>query len=111
MNIGHEVVEKPPFFMEHGGTKVIHINYKSAQVDQVYFPQIEVVGDIALSVDALAAALGSKLDIDLGDFETVRDNVKGDFPTCRGANIPDAATGDRVRNSKSDGVSRYYCPR
>ena len=76
VNIGHDVVEKPPFFMEHGGTKVIHINYKSAQVDQVYFPQIEVVGDIALSVDALAAALGSKLDIDLSDFEKVRDNVK-----------------------------------
>ena len=76
VNIGHDVVEKPPFFMEHGGTKVIHVNYKSAQVDQVYFPQIEVVGDIALSVDALATALGSKLDIDLGDFEKVRDNVK-----------------------------------
>ena len=76
VNIGHDVVEKPPFFMEHGGTKVIHVNYKSAQVDQVYFPQIEVVGDIALSIDALAASLGSKLDIDLSDFEKVRDNVK-----------------------------------
>jgi acetolactate synthase-1/2/3 large subunit len=77
VNIGHDVVEKPPFFMEHGGAKVIHINYKSAQVDQVYFPQIEIVGDIALSVDALADALGSRLDIDLEDFEKVRDNVKG----------------------------------
>jgi acetolactate synthase-1/2/3 large subunit len=77
VNIGHDVVEKPPFFMEHGAAKVIHINYKSAQVDQVYFPQIEVVGDIALSVDALADALSSRLDIDLGDFEKVRDNVKG----------------------------------
>ena len=76
VNIGHDVVEKPPFFMEHGGTRVIHINYKSAQVDQVYFPQIEVVGDIALSVDALADALGSRLDLDLTEFEMVRDNVK-----------------------------------
>ena len=79
VNIGHDVVEKPPFFMEHGGTKVIHINYKSAQVDQVYFPQIEVVGDIALSVDALADVLGSKLDLDLQDFEKVRDNVKAEI--------------------------------
>ena len=76
VNIGHDVVEKPPFFMEHGGTEVIHINYKSAQVDQVYFPQIEVVGDIALSVDALADAIGSKLDLDLSTFARVRDNVK-----------------------------------
>ena len=77
VNIGHDVVEKPPFFMEHGGAEVIHINYKSAQVDQVYFPQIEVVGDIALTVDALADALGSRLNIDLEDFERVRENVKG----------------------------------
>ena len=79
VNIGHDVVEKPPFFMEHGSTKVIHINYKSAQVDQVYFPQIEVVGDIALSVDALVDALGSRLDLDLQDFEKVRDNVKAEI--------------------------------
>jgi acetolactate synthase-1/2/3 large subunit len=79
VNIGHDVVEKPPFFMEHGSTKVIHINYKSAQVDQVYFPQIEVVGDIALSVDALVGALGSKLSLDLQDFEKVRDNVKAEI--------------------------------
>ena len=48
INIGHDVVEKPPFFMEHGGTEVIHVNYKSAKVDQIYFPQIEVIGHIML---------------------------------------------------------------
>jgi len=31
------MIEKPPFFMEEGGKKVIHVNYKSAQVDQVIF--------------------------------------------------------------------------
>jgi acetolactate synthase-1/2/3 large subunit len=76
VNIGHDVAEKPPFFMEHGGTKVIHVNYKSAKVDQVYFPQIEVVGDIALSIDALGQAIEKKLDLDLRDFEKVKDNVR-----------------------------------
>ena len=38
INIGHDVIEKPPFFMEEGGKQVIHVNYKSAEVDQVYFP-------------------------------------------------------------------------
>lgn len=47
INIGHDVVEKPPFFMNHDGKKVIHINFGSAAVDPVYFPQLEVVGDIA----------------------------------------------------------------
>ncbi len=58
VNVGHDVVEKPPFFMEHGGTKVIHVNYNTAIVDNVYFPQLGVVGDIADSIDRLAAALG-----------------------------------------------------
>ena len=54
INVGHDVVEKPPFFMEHGGPRVIHINFKSATVDNVYFPQLEVVGDIATSVTRIA---------------------------------------------------------
>ncbi len=47
INIGHDVVEKPPFFMHEDGVKVIHLNFSSAEVDPVYFPQLEVVGDIA----------------------------------------------------------------
>ncbi len=47
LNVGHDVIEKPPFFMEKGGKEVIHINYFSAKVDEIYFPQLEVVGDIA----------------------------------------------------------------
>lgn len=47
INVGHDVIEKPPFFMEHNGTKVIHVNFFSAHIDDVYFPTFEVVGDIA----------------------------------------------------------------
>ena len=54
INVGHDVIEKPPFFMHENGTKVIHVNYFSAEVDRVYFPQVEVVGDIANSVQYLA---------------------------------------------------------
>ena len=50
LNIGHDVVEKPPFFMDHDGFEVVHVNFFSAQVDQVYFPQLEVVGDIGNSL-------------------------------------------------------------
>ena len=45
INIGHDVIEKPPFFMVRGGTEVIHISFRSAEVDAVYFPQVEVIGD------------------------------------------------------------------
>jgi acetolactate synthase-1/2/3 large subunit len=47
INVGHDVIEKPPFFMKLGGTEVIHVSTKTAEVDPVYFPQIEVIGDIA----------------------------------------------------------------
>ncbi|MFF7709350.1 acetolactate synthase large subunit [Pseudomonas sp. NPDC007930] len=57
VNIGHDVIEKPPFFMARGGTEVIHINFRSAEVDPVYFPQVEVVGDIANAVWQIGEAL------------------------------------------------------
>ncbi len=50
VNIGHDVIEKPPFFMREGGPMVIHVSSKTAEVDPVYFPGIEVIGDIANAV-------------------------------------------------------------
>ena len=50
INVGHDVVEKPPFFMQGDKLQVIHINFSSAAVDQVYFPQLEVIGDVGNSI-------------------------------------------------------------
>jgi len=50
VNVGHDVIEKPPFFMRQGGAEVIHVSSRSAEVDPVYFPQIEVIGDIANAI-------------------------------------------------------------
>jgi acetolactate synthase-1/2/3 large subunit len=50
VNVGHDVIEKPPFFMKAGGAEVIHVSSRSAEVDPVYFPQIEVLGDIANAI-------------------------------------------------------------
>jgi acetolactate synthase-1/2/3 large subunit len=50
VNVGHDVIEKPPFFMKQGGTEVIHVSTNTASVDPVYFPQIEVIGDIANAI-------------------------------------------------------------
>ncbi|TAK13230.1 MAG: acetolactate synthase large subunit, partial [Rhizorhabdus sp.] len=50
VNIGHDVIEKPPFFMKDGGTPVIHVSTKTAEVDPVYFPNVEVIGDIANAI-------------------------------------------------------------
>jgi acetolactate synthase-1/2/3 large subunit len=50
INVGHDVIEKPPFFMQGGSAEVIHVNFRSAEVDPVYFPQYEVIGDIGNAV-------------------------------------------------------------
>lgn len=50
VNIGHDVIEKPPFFMQQGGPRVIHVSTRTAEVDPVYFPDIEVIGDIANAI-------------------------------------------------------------
>ncbi|MDF1580187.1 MAG: acetolactate synthase large subunit [Desulfuromonadales bacterium] len=71
INVGHDVVEKPPFFMEHGGKKVIHVNFKTASVDNVYFPQLGVVGDIAESITRLTALVGP-LGQDCAYFQSVK---------------------------------------
>ena len=73
VNIGHDVVEKPPFFMEPDGRTVIHINYKAAEVDQVYFPQLEVIGDIAGSVERLGNRLRGKHPSDPSAYANVHE--------------------------------------
>jgi len=50
INVGHDVVEKPPFFMHRDERTVIHVNFFTADVDPVYFPQLEVTGDIANAI-------------------------------------------------------------
>ncbi|WP_282295138.1 acetolactate synthase large subunit [Stenotrophomonas sp. PS02289] len=68
--IGHDTVEKPPFLMKSGGgPKVVHVGFQSATVEQVYQPDIEVLGDIGSTVGALADRLEGKLTEDAGMME------------------------------------------
>jgi len=60
VTIGHDTVEKPPFIMGAAGPQVIHIGYQSANVEQVYFPQSEVIGDLGMSLRLLADRLEGK---------------------------------------------------
>ncbi len=59
--IGHDTVEKPPFIMGPNGPRVIHIGYLPAHVEEVFFPDIEVVGDLGPSLTLLADRLEGKL--------------------------------------------------
>ncbi len=75
LNVGHDTVEKPPFFMQHNGKKVIHLNFFPAEVDAVYFPQLNVVGDIRSSIKHICRHISSKTEWDSTMFEKIKKNV------------------------------------
>jgi acetolactate synthase I/II/III large subunit len=59
--IGHDTVEKPPFFMGPNGPTVLHIGYLPATVEEVFFPHAELIGDVGLSLGLLADRLEGRL--------------------------------------------------
>jgi acetolactate synthase I/II/III large subunit len=61
VTIGHDTVEKPPFIMGDDGPKVVHVGYLPANVEQVYFPQAEVIGDLGPSLRLLADRIEGKI--------------------------------------------------
>ena len=75
INVGHDVIEKPPFFMEHDGKKVIHVNFSPAEIDQVYFPHLDVLGDIATSVWGMAENIEVQSHWDFSYYEKVKKEV------------------------------------
>lgn len=76
INVGHDVVEKPPFFMKAGDLKVIHVNFFTARVDPVYFPQVELVGDIANSIWQLNEGLVRQSHWDFDWFMKTREAME-----------------------------------
>ena len=76
INIGHDVVEKPPFFMKQGGTQVIHVNFTSAMVDPVYFPQVEVIGDIANSIWQMKQQIEKQAHWDFSRYMEVKEHLE-----------------------------------
>ncbi len=75
INVGHDVIEKPPFFMENeeGAKKVIHINFFPSEVDDTYFPQLDVLGEIASNINNLRRAISPQ---EHWDFEYFKKMVK-----------------------------------
>ena len=61
VTLGHDTIEKPPFIMGANGPQVIHVAYQPANVEQVYFPQAEVIGDLGPSLRLLADRIEGKI--------------------------------------------------
>ncbi|MEE8399626.1 MAG: acetolactate synthase large subunit [Desulfobacterales bacterium] len=108
VNVGHDVVEKPPFLMTRGGVKVIHINYSAAHVDDVYFPQHEVIGDITESIQALTAKMNAGSPADYAYFDRIKaeieDNVYTGCDVDTFPNIPQRIVYDIRQAMPEDGI-------
>src|SRR5919112_2184303 len=76
ISIGHDTIEKPPFIMGGNGPTVIHVGFISANVEQVFFPHAEVIGDIGSSLPLLAQRLEGKLQTDSSILE-LRQEILG----------------------------------
>ena len=61
--------------MHPDGRKVIHVNFSSAAVDTVYFPQVEVVGDIGNSIYEITEKLEKQPHWDFSRFEEVSKHI------------------------------------
>ncbi|WP_331458452.1 acetolactate synthase AlsS, partial [Terracidiphilus gabretensis] len=58
ITVGYDPVEYDPSFWNHSRTaRIIHIDSTRADADNFYSPAVEVLGDIAASVSALAALI------------------------------------------------------
>jgi acetolactate synthase-1/2/3 large subunit len=75
ITVGHDTVEKPPFIMRDGGPPVIHVDFNVADIDRIYFPHMEVIGDIADSMTRLADALEGNHAHDPSYFKKVQELV------------------------------------
>ena len=110
INVGHDVIEKPPFFMEQEGTEVIHISYNSAEVDPVYFPQTEVVGDIGNAIWQICNGIKSQLEGGWDFSRMMAIKVHGDAQIAEGQDdlrfpiYPQHLVGQIRRAVPSDGV-------
>src|SRR4051812_44606781 len=75
ITIGHDTIEKPPFIMGEGGPQVIHVGYTPANVEEVYFPQAEVIGDVGPSLTLLADRLEGRLQPGQSDLIGLRAGI------------------------------------
>lgn len=80
--VGHDITEKPPLVIdEHKRPAIIHINFYQADIDEVYVPALEVVGDIAHTLWAMGEEIVKQSTWDFRAFFTIRDALRQHIET------------------------------
>jgi len=76
INVGHDIIEKPPFLMKGNEQQVIHINFHSAEIKDIYYPQVEVIGDISNSISRLTNTLSGCINCNTQWVDKIRERIK-----------------------------------
>ncbi|NVP18041.1 acetolactate synthase large subunit [Candidatus Gracilibacteria bacterium] len=92
LSIGYDPIEKPTHLVGQGGTKNIHINFYESNIDAVYSPYIEIVGDIGHTFWQLDSI---KIDHSNWDFEEIY-KIKSDYEQKIKQNIENENMGNGI---------------
>lgn len=74
--VGHNINEKPPVVLSSQERSVIHLNFNEADVDDVYIPTLEVVGDVAHSIWALTEDITPSKKWDFEYFYSLKNKLQ-----------------------------------
>ena len=85
LNVGHSVVEKPAFFMREGGVNVIHLDFNTSEVDPVYFPQVEVTGNVTNSINRIMERLEPQDRWDFSHLDKIKRSADDHFEALTAA--------------------------
>jgi len=108
INVGHDIIEKPPFIMKGDKQKVIHVNFHAAQINDIYYPQVDVVGNISNSMDRINKSLDPCYACDREWVEPIREKIRNaihsldddaSFPM-----LPQRVVADVRKVLKDDGI-------
>lgn len=98
ITVGYDMAEYPPRLWNVGREKPnIHIDFAPAEIDAHYHPELELVGDIAHSLQLLIDRIDTcgAPEIDLDRQSRTRERMLADFAACK-----DDDTVDSVRPQK-----------
>jgi acetolactate synthase-1/2/3 large subunit len=74
--IGHDTIEKPTNLLEPGKTKLVHINFTEAEFNELYHPDLQIVGDIGNTLRRLYEAEITTANRDLDTLVVAANKAK-----------------------------------
>lgn len=74
--IGHDTIEKPTNLLEPGKTKLVHINFTEAEFNELYHPDLQIVGDIGNTLRRLYEAEINTANRDLNTLVVAANKAK-----------------------------------